>query len=146
MRFVRVGLLAILGLFQFAVAQADPYTFWVAQNHLNQPLTWAAYESPQEACEASEGLLYNGAPLDWVSNSEFVHTLGQCGYRLESNTIQFGPVVSAVGSCPGSQVFHFGLSQCGSFSSDEDHLAVALATYLWLCLIGGVLVGFRASQ
>lgn len=126
-----------------SVAVADPYTFYRAQNDLGQPLTWTAHESPREACEQLQGSLWSGSPLAYVRYAEYFQATGQCVVRTEADAIVVGQVVPVTGTCPGDVRFSFELQQCVDVVTAEQQHAVLLSGYLWMCLIGGLVVGYR---
>jgi hypothetical protein len=143
---VRVGLIVLLGGFALADAQADPYVFYQVLNNNSQPVTFTEFESPADACASTMGNLWNTVPLQWVKTSAYVTATGQCVIRTEADAILVGTVVPISGSCPSDVRYDFELQACVNSANQEQIHAVALSAYLWMCLVGGMLVGFKAGQ
>ena len=143
-RLVRVSLVTILGCVASSVVHADPYTFYKVQNDLNADVTFTHFESPREACESVDGAFWKVG--EYAKKAQYVIATNQCVVRMDSNNVLVGAVLSAAGSCAGDVNFSYRQQACVDDVTDQQQHALSLAGYLWLCLIGGMLCGFRAAQ
>lgn len=143
---VRVSLLVILGGFPLAIAQADPYSFVGMNNNLGQPILFARYEYAIDACEAMVGNYYTVVPPVLIESAEYQYGSLNCLMRTDSNAVVIGTITVGNDSCPGDERFSFRAQICLDEVNEEQTHGLLLATFLWVCLMGGMLVGFRAAE
>jgi hypothetical protein len=136
----------LLGGFALADAQADPYTFYqYANSSGTAPSKPEHFETPYLACRNSVGGSWQGF-VSTVTQYNFDSSSQVCAYGTSDNQIVFPVLITGAGSCSADLRWDFSLQRCGDFVNKEQEYALSLATFLWLCLIGGFLVGFRAAQ
>lgn len=143
MAFVRVSLLVILWGVAPQAALADPYVFYQPTNGTSV-LSAEHYESGFTAC-------YGAIGAPWSNNRSVVGaswdtTAGTCTAYLDNNFIGPMPIVSGNSSCPGDELFDFANQVCEIKPVDQQLHATVLAAFLWMCLIGGMSIGFKAGS
>jgi hypothetical protein len=143
MTAVRVGMFVFFIVTISDVAMADPYTYYQVSNTVPQPITFEHHESAGKACTGSMDNIWQGALF--IVSTEYLTGTASCVVVLTDGSLGVGTIAPVAGTCPGDQRFDFDLQQCGDWVNLEQVYAVVLASFLWVCLIGGMLVGFRAG-
>jgi hypothetical protein len=137
---VRVVVLLSLALCA-SVASAVPHGFYRAENASAATITLEHHQTPFEACEAAEGLLYAAGQV--VAAVTFDPASSGCTAVLDDGTSAAITIVSGSGSCPDDAEFDFARQTCEALAGDDQLYAVAVAIFAWLVLMGGMHIGYQ---
>lgn len=145
-KFVVVCCLVVLAGTSSQTARADDYNFVQPLNSASQLIALEHFETPFVACRSLVGLTYSNSPDRYVDGASFDTANGVCNTRLNNGAVGVVTFQSGTGSCPGDDRFDFRLQRCELKPVDQQTHATLLALYLWLCLIGGMSIGFKAGS
>lgn len=127
-----------------SAANADAYSFFSVSNggwSVNETHAKTAYQ----ACLDTLHSPFDATLTRQVVGTRFEPITSTCRMYLDDKSQASIVVSSVAGSCAGDVSFSFENQRCLDEVTLEDQFAVALATFLWLSLIGGILVGFKVA-
>lgn len=135
------GFLALAMVCATTAAQGASYTFYQGQNNVPATITLEHHRTPFEACKGTVGLLYSTSLS--VAAATFAPGSGACTAVLDDGTAATVTIATDSSSCPDDIAFDFERQTCEVFEGQSQLFAVVVAAFFWLCLIGGLSVGYR---